>query len=188
MLAEHVPHGAQLPKKLRIDILPWNRIVLEAFAHVRRLTIVLTIVIQVIVLLYQGMTPDLVESDATIWVNLEHSPNKVLGFGAEMPWHFILPLLCLVHHDSDVWIVEWQGCSQHGIQNNTHAPDIGPIPSVLTVLEKLRGRVVRAAAGCCQLVRVRLVERCHPKVGNLDAVIGCDENVFGFEVAMAYVE
>lgn len=188
MLAEHVPHGAQLPEKLRIDVLSRNRIVLEAFAHVRRLAVVLTIVVKVIVLLYQGMTPNLVESDAAIWVDLKHSPNEILGFGAEMPWHFILPLLCLIHHDSDVWIVEWQGCSQHGVQDDTQAPDIGPIPSVLTILEKLRGRVVRTATGCRQLMRVSLVERCHSKVGNLDAVIGCDEDVFGLEVAMAYVE
>lgn len=166
----------------------WNRCVLKSLPSVRQRTIGVAKIVEVGILLHEGVAPDFLERDATFRVGLKHSSDEILSFVADVLGHLVLSFLGLSHHDSQVWIIKRERGREHGIQNDTQAPDVCFIPTVLSVLEKLRGRIVRAATGRGKLVVVGLVESRHTKVGNLDLEIGRDENILRFEVAVADVE
>lgn len=100
MLAEHVPHGAELTKKLRVDLISGHWVVLEAFSDVWRLAIVVTIAVQILVFLNKRMAPDVLQGDASVGVHLKHTSNEIFRLWTEMLGHLILSSLRFVHHHS----------------------------------------------------------------------------------------
>lgn len=102
--------------------------------------------------------------------------------------HLVLALFRLVHHDSQIWVIEWQSGGEHGIENYAHAPDVCLVTTVLSVLEEFRSRIMGATACSGKLVGVSLMQGSHAKVGNLDLVIGGDQNILRLQVAVADVK
>lgn len=161
---------------------------METFASVRGLSIDIAKVVDISILLDQRMAPYLFHGDTSVGIDLQHSSNEVLCLRTEAVRHLVLSLLRSGHHYTEVRVIKWKGRGKHGIENDTHAPNIGPVATILPVLQQFRCRIMRTSTGSGKLMSVGLVESSHAKVGNLDLKISGDQYVFRLQVSMADVE
>ena len=88
-------------------------------------------IIKIIVFAKQRMVPHVSQRDAAIWVDLYHALNQILGFGADEFRHIKVALLGLLNHDIEIGIIERQVGGQHGIKDDSKAPNISLVSSVL---------------------------------------------------------
>lgn len=187
MFSEHVPQRPKLSDQVRVDLVWLQGSVMEALAKVMELAIVAE-VIEIVVLANQRVLPHLLDADSGVGIGDEHAANEIFGFRAQILWYFVYAPLGFLQQCSDVRIIERQACSQKCIENDSQRPYVRFVSAVMLVLQKLGSGVVRAAASCNETMVRRLVQGSHAKVGNFDFVVGSQQNVLGFEIAMTDVE
>lgn len=188
VFAERVPHGPQLTNQLRIHVLSGHRGILKPFAYIRRLAVEIVKIVKIRILFDQRMAPYLLEGDAPVGVDLQHSPDQVLGLWAEVIWHLILSLLRLRHHNAYVRIIKWKSRSEHGKKDDTHTPKVGFVAPILSVLEEFGCCVMGTTTCCIEPMSVGLVESSHSKISNFDFEVSTDQYVLRLEVSVADVE
>lgn len=144
--------------------------------------------------------------DALLGVDFEHAANEVLGVRRELGGHGELADLDFGEEMTNVLVVEGEATGEERKEDDTAGPNVGGRAVVVeTLLELVRsaqsprrgtetthsdnlGRsVVRRSTARLQQLSTAL-EGGHSKVGDLDVLLAVEEEVLGFEIAMANVE
>lgn len=119
-----MPHGLELSEDLGINFLLWDGTNVCVPQDVLRLTIALLIIVDIVVLLDEGMPPHLLHGNALQWVDDQDLPDKVLSLSGEITWHLVMASSGLLEHDVHVGVIEGETASQHGKQDTSHGPDV----------------------------------------------------------------
>lgn len=119
----------------------------------------------------------------------EDARKKVLRLGRYIPRHLEPARLNLPQKLAHILMIKRQASRQQRKEHHTTAPDIRLVSMILFPRHNLRTGIMRAAAARLEKQGASAeLERSHPEISDLDLLLLVEQQVLGFEVAVADVE
>src|ERR1700712_3092246 len=117
------------------------------------------------------MVPAFVHGDASSWIRDEDAADQIFRLVAELVRHVVFGLYNVAKQNANVAllpIVVRCSASEHDIQDDTTAPNIGLFPVIGLRADNFWSSIVRASAWRAEHLSIGL-QGGHPEVNQLDS-------------------
>lgn len=119
-------------------------------------------------------------------VNVEHSPNQILGFGGQLRWHCEVSCFDFKKEISDVFVVERKMAGEQSEEDNSTGPDVAWCTVIRLASHDLGTRIMRGPTRCFEQTPFWFQD-CHAKVCNPDIPLFIEEEVFRLQISVTSV-